>query len=64
MTVSPARDTDGVGDDLSIVNDAVWVAGTVAVDRPEFTCAPEGAVPDAVAVLVTAPASRSAWVTV
>ena len=40
-----------------------WVAGTVVVEV-SVTGGPVGGVPVAVPVLVTAPASRSAWVVV
>ena len=49
---------------LTTVSAGAGVAATAAVDGGEVTVPPPGAVPVAVAVLVTCPASTSAWVTV
>ena len=62
-TVCPAAVTLVGVADLVSVNAALVVAVTVAEDGADVTAAPVGGVPDAVAVLVTDPASRSAWVT-
>ncbi|GAA3026186.1 hypothetical protein GCM10017559_60110 [Streptosporangium longisporum] len=47
---------------FSSARPAAGVAVTVTVDGSEATAGPVGGVPKAVAVLVTAPASTSAWV--
>ena len=49
---------------LTTVNAGVWVAVTVAVVVGEVTGSPFGSTPVADAVLVTDPASTSAWVVV
>src|SRR5271165_4588985 len=46
------------------VSAGVWTAGTVAVDWLEVTGLPAESVPEAVAELVTEPASTLAWVVV
>jgi hypothetical protein len=54
-----------VVEDFTTEIEALWVAGTVAVDGGEVVgeVAP-GAVPEAVAVSLTEPLSTSSWVTV
>ncbi len=61
--VAPATKPDGVPACLSTVIAGVRVIGAVA-DAVVVTAAPVGGVPVAVAVLLTTPASTSAWVSV
>ena len=49
---------------LAIVNEGDWVAVTLAVLPGLVAAAPTGGVPLAVAVLLTDPVFRSAWVVV
>ena len=64
MTVVPAVVTVAGLAVLVSVSAGVWVAKTVSVAGSEVTAALLGAVPVAWAVLVTFPASMSAWVIV
>ena len=61
---SPTFDTDTGVADFTTEIDGVWPAGTLAGDGGDVTAGPLGGVPVAVAVSLTLPLSRSAWVTV
>ncbi|GAA3026216.1 hypothetical protein GCM10017559_60150 [Streptosporangium longisporum] len=63
MIVWPASVTVTGKAVFSSATPGVAGAATVAVESSEVTAGPVGGVPVAVAVLVTAPASMSAWVT-
>ncbi len=64
VTVCPAEVTVVGFAVLAIVSAGSGVAVTVVVEGGDVGGGPDGGVPVAVAVLVTEPASTSAWVTV
>ena len=61
---SPTAATEVMGVDLEVSSDGVWTAGTRTCSDGSVIDGPIGGVPWPVAVLSTAPASMSAWVTV